>query len=81
MYYNSKKEIQPDINVIYKKIHGIELPMSIYLPDKFDNKKNIRQLLQFMVELGMPSPIIHQNGMVVLCVIMQYIMQKRDLFQ
>ena len=39
MYYNSKNEIQPDINVIYKKVYGIELPMSIYLPDKFDNTK------------------------------------------
>lgn len=39
MYYNSKTEIPPDINVIYKEIHGAKLPISVYLPDNFDNQK------------------------------------------
>ncbi len=39
MYYNSSLEKVPDINLIYKEIHGIKLPMSVYFPENFDSKK------------------------------------------
>ena len=45
MYYNSKNEIQPDINVVYKEIAGTELPLSIYLPDNFDRSKKFPAII------------------------------------
>lgn len=39
MVYNSKIEIMPNINVTYKKVCGVNLPMSVYFPPDFDKSK------------------------------------------
>ena len=39
MLYNSKNSIEPDINATYKSILGVELPISVYLPENFDKTK------------------------------------------
>ena len=39
MLYNSKNDIKPDINTTYKSVSGVQLPISVYLPENFDETK------------------------------------------
>lgn len=39
MRYDSKVEKTPDLNITYKEINGISLPMSVYFPKDFDSSK------------------------------------------